>query len=137
MTSSQIITFVIELESTSCQPRILQHTLVMARQNSWQVRPDDFWNPVNKLKNYLHKITWLKWVLALHATLVIKGKNPQNIVITYIILTWFNKFSHCPKNSRVIPEHLIYIQHVRIRISLWNFFQNESRLRNPLSFQDT
>lgn len=56
MTSFQVITFGTELKSTSCQPRTPQHTLVMARKNSWQVRPDEFWNPVNRYKNYLHKI---------------------------------------------------------------------------------
>lgn len=132
MTSSQIITFVIELESTSCQPGILQHTLVMARQNSWQVRPDEFWNPVNRYKNYWHKRHRLKRVLALHTSWLSKAKNPQSIVITYIVLTQFSNFSHCPNKLRTITKHPSYIQ--QTRISSQKFFP-ERRLRNPLSYQ--
>lgn len=128
ITSSQIITFVIELESTSCQPWILQHTLVMARQNFWWVRPDEFWNPMNRYKSYLHKIHRLKWVLALHTIWLSKVKNPQSIVITYMVLTRFSNFSHCPNKPRAITKHPSYIQQTSISS------QNE-RLRNPLSYQ--
>lgn len=101
MTSSHIIIFVIEFESTICKSRILQYILVMARQNSWQVSPDKFWNPVNRYKNCFHKIHRL----ALHVIWLSKAKTPQNIIISYIVLPLFSNFSHCPNKLRAIPKH--------------------------------